>query len=542
MTRRDRVLVAVALALVLGLAALVVQTVLDARQRGVEALEEQKRQQVDQLARSLDTRVMQIFDAFGGVTSLPYELVPGSAADQQVLDGLQAQQPDAGLGYLLVDADATVTVGTSLLDPSSVGRPLDRLGLDDVLEQGRPAFLPAVGGLTTAASTIGVAWPLLDASTGAIRGALVVESEIAPDSGFNEEVQSLASPDGGSYLVLDSTDAVVASSDAARLGDPIADRDIADAAPGLRRVDGRIVVVGEVPSAQWRAVFVQDAHDFEGGLTQRLQFAVLLIIVVGILAGGLGLVALVGRLRAARHEQQRLAEINQTREQFLSIVSHELRTPVAGVVGFLQTALDHWHQLDDEHRRETVARAASNARRLQALTRDVLDVTNVDRGALDVALGPLDLREEVTTAVQAMRDADPDRAITVEVPGEQVRVRGDGDRIFQVLLNLFENASQSSPSDAPVDIELRVADGEACVSVTDHGPGIGPDERDAVFEKFVRGRAAGIRGSGLGLFLCRQIVDAHGGRIWVEDAPHGGARFTFVLPVDPVAAPSVSGS
>ena len=265
----------------------------------------------------------------------------------------------------------------------------------------------------------------------------------------------------------------------------------------------------------------------------------ILTIVAGVIAAVVALIATSARLRAARREQARLAEINRSQEEFLSIVSHELRTPVAGVVGFLQTTLDHWHQLDEDQRRETLVRAAANARRLQALTRDVLDVTNVERGTLSIALGPVELGEELRTAVAAMRELDPARPITLELPDEPIQARGDGDRLLQVLLNLFENASNSSPADAPIDIRLVRTNGDAVVTVTDHGPGLAPGERTAVFEKFVRGRAAGIRGSGLGLFVCRKIIEAHGGKIWADDAPDSsGARFSFTIPAQPAAAVS----
>ena len=209
-------------------------------------------------------------------------------------------------------------------------------------------------------------------------------------------------------------------------------------------------------------------------------------------------------------------------------MSHELRTPVAGVIGFLQTTLDHWDALSEAERRDTVARAAVNARRLQTLTRDVLDVSGAEQGTIRYAFGPVDLREEVAAAVTVLRDAQPEREVTIEGTASDVWVNADGDRIMQVMLNLLNNAVASSPVGTPVNVTLDRRDEEVVVSVIDRGAGLSEDDREAVFEKFVRGRTTGVRGTGLGLYLCREIITAHNGRIWAEQdrapAPRSASR------------------
>jgi signal transduction histidine kinase len=192
--------------------------------------------------------------------------------------------------------------------------------------------------------------------------------------------------------------------------------------------------------------------------------------------------------------------------------------------------LDHWDALSDSERRDTIGRAAFNAQRLQALTRDVLDVSSAERGDIRYAFGPVDLREGVDAAVAATRESQPERTITVTAPDGRLWVRGDVDRLLQVLLNLLDNAITSSPAGSPIEVVAQPTGDQIEVSVTDHGAGLAEGEVDTIFDKFVRGRASGIRGTGLGLFLCRQIVEAHGGRIWAEADSGGGAKLRFTVP------------
>jgi len=247
--------------------------------------------------------------------------------------------------------------------------------------------------------------------------------------------------------------------------------------------------------------------------------------------------ALLRRLAAAREEQRRLAEIAEAREEFTSIVSHELRTPVAGLLGFLQTTIDHWEVMPDEERRRAVSRAFTNARALQALTSDVLDSASIEAQTLSYRFEPIDVRALVDDAVAALEDASPDRPVHVDGPAGPVWVRGDAIRLSQVLANLLDNAAKSSPAGSALDVTIDRRDREVALAVRDRGPGIAADERERVFEKFTRGRAGVGRGTGLGLYITRHIVEAHGGRIWVEPDDQPGATIRFTLPA--AEAPSV---
>jgi signal transduction histidine kinase len=304
--------------------------------------------------------------------------------------------------------------------------------------------------------------------------------------------------------------------------------------PGFRHVGGHIIAVADLPTIGWTAVFRQNTSEFEGGLTGPLRSALLLLAVAAVLGGGLAFFLLLRRLRAAREEQRRLAEINAVREEFMSIVSHELRTPVTGLLGFLQTTLDHWDSMSDEDRRNALSRASTNARRLHALTRDVLDTASIEAGELSYVFEVVDVNAEVTSAATAAQDLQPTRPIAVSTPDQQAWVRADPERIQQVLTNLLDNAAKNSPPESPIAIGVRANDGEVEVSVSDRGAGIARDELSRVFDKFVRGRSTDTRGTGLGLYICKQIVTAHGGRIWAT-SEQGGTTLRFALPL--VAAP-----
>jgi signal transduction histidine kinase len=262
-------------------------------------------------------------------------------------------------------------------------------------------------------------------------------------------------------------------------------------------------------------------------------------IVVGafLVLGAVAFLLLSRRLAAAREEQARLRRLNEQQEEFISIVSHELRTPVAGVLGFLQTTIDHWDAMTDSERSGAVLRAASNARRLQGLTRDVLDSQSVESGRMTYAMAPGDLHEELTVAVEAAQVLYPNQQFEASFDVDEARVHMDADRVQQVLTNLLDNAVRVSPPQQPIVLRLWVDDGRARISVHDRGPGLPPEMAERVFEKFVRGRGSTVSGTGLGLYIARQILEAHGGRIWVDSPPGEGATFTIELPLVQVPRP-----
>jgi len=197
--------------------------------------------------------------------------------------------------------------------------------------------------------------------------------------------------------------------------------------------------------------------------------------------------------------------------------------------------------MTDADRQSAVSRAASNARRLHSLTRDVLDTASIESGELTYQFERVDLAAEVASAATAAQDVQPTRPISLSTFDGPAWVDADPERVQQVLTNLLDNAMKNSAPESPIEVRVEVHDAEATVSVTDRGAGIPDEELGRVFEKFVRGRSSdAVRGSGLGLYICRQIVDAHGGRIWATSEHGVGATLTFSLPLAPEPASTPS--
>ncbi len=523
------------------LAAAVVLTFLlsSAQQRGVDALEDSIRGEVQAIAGSQDQRFENTFSSAEGLATPQggtYDLTVGSPGDAEKLEIFLRFTENLRSGFYLVNADDVITQGVQLLDPETIGTEFEWPGFDELkaqpdFAQGEGGVLPVAEGRTTEEPVIALVVPIVDQASGTVRGAFVFESVVSVDSDFNKEIGQLQHGDTGEYLVYDVRGSVVASNDPSLIGRMLADDRLLDRDPGVHRYDGQVVVIDEIPTVGWRVAFRQDTDEFEEPLSGPLD-SVGRILVVGIL--GVGFVftfALYRRLRAARAEQERLRQLAEAQQELISIVSHELRTPVAGVLGFLETTLAHWDALEEEERRRAVRRAAANAQRLQAMTRDVLDTQSVEAGRLVHVLAPLDLAAEVRAAVEAARALAPDRAFELELPDGPIRVEGDADRLHQVFANLLDNAQKSSPAVEPIEVEVASRDGHAEVRIRDHGAGIAEESLDRIFDKFVRERGDTVSSTGLGLYISRQILDAHGGRIWAESEPGEGATFHVRLPL-----------
>lgn len=530
-SNRDRALIATAVVLVLATATLVLTTVLKAANDGTQALQALQREQVQQVTRGMDSRIASTFQSLAGIASAPpaWNLSLKDATDAQRLQQLQALNPKARTGFYLVDKSGVITNGTLLRDPKSVGTKYTAPGLAQVLA-GTGSISPVVPGLTTSLPVVVIGFPLRDAAGRTVTGAMLIESDVSVDSAFNAEVSQLKRGKTGEFAFVDDAGVVVASSNAASLGKPMDEPLLAQGFTGLRTANDRIVVIDTVKSAGWRTVFRQDVDEFQGALTGPLYSALAYVVVAGVLAAGVAVVTLGRRLRRAREEQRRLEEISAVREEFISIVSHELRTPVAGMLGFLQTTLDHWDVMTDGERQRAITRAMSSARRLHALTRDVLDTTAIEHEGMGYAMSDVDLRNEIGSAVEAERDLRPDRLIELRLPDDPSWVRCDPDRVRQVITNLLDNAVKSSPPLSAIEVSVSASDSWVEVAVRDQGPGLSDAELTRVFDKFVRGRTTTPTGTGLGLYICRQIVEAQGGTIRAERGAGGGARFVFALP------------
>jgi signal transduction histidine kinase len=533
---RDSLMPIGAVVLIAAVAFVTLALVNSARDKGLSALEKAKTAEIGASADSRDQQIVGILTSTTALAAQPWDFAPASPNDLRILNSYRS--PDARTGFFLIDPSDRVTQGILLRD-GVVATKYDHTGFAAAKSSrsylaGQGQILPVGTGLTTEVPVFVLSLPVIDRTTGAYRGSFIAEVDVSPESSFNREISQLVHGRTDQVLIVDSAGVVLAANRNDLLAKPLDGR-AATVRDGFHRVDDEVVVRAAIPSAGWSLVFREEASEFDHALSQPLQNAARVVVVLLLLVGLGVFVLLFRRLRAAHEEQARLRRLNEDQEEFISIVSHELRTPVSGILGFLQTALDHWEVMDDAERRGAMRRAATNARRLQALTRDVLDTESVEAGRLAFNFEPTELVDEVRSAVEAAEALYDDHLITFELPVPPVTANVDADRIQQVLTNLLDNAAKNSPPGSTIQVRLVAEDGKATVSVVDAGSGLDPELGERLFEKFIRGRGSSVSGTGLGLYVCRLVIEAHHGTISAGPNPEGGTRFTFDLPM--TAAP-----
>ena len=236
--------------------------------------------------------------------------------------------------------------------------------------------------------------------------------------------------------------------------------------------------------------------------------------------------------RATGEEQRRLSSL---RADFVSLVSHELRSPMAAVIGSARTLQQRWRELRPEQREAFLAVIADETTRLAALVGDVLETSRIEAGTFSYHFSDVDLAEVVRDSVAAAELGQDEVRLTADLAPALPCVRGDADRLRQLVDNLISNAVKYSDSGGEVIVEARADDGEVIVRVRDLGPGILPEHHGQIFEKFGRVAGSAKPGTGLGLFLSRSFAEAHGGSLAVESRPGEGATFTLRLPASPAA-------
>jgi two-component system, OmpR family, sensor histidine kinase KdpD len=224
------------------------------------------------------------------------------------------------------------------------------------------------------------------------------------------------------------------------------------------------------------------------------------------------------------------AETEQLRNSLLSSVSHDLRTPLASITGTISSLLEDEAQVDPTIRRELLHSVYEEVERLNRLVNNLLDMMRLEAGAVTVRKEWHVLEEVVGTALAHMEKRLHDRVVEIHLSPDLPLVHLDAVLIEQVLVNLLDNAVKYTPTENPIDISASQENGTVRVDVADRGPGFPPGDEERVFEKFYRGHTGSIRGVGLGLTICRAIVEAHGGKIWAEGRQGGGALVRFTLP------------
>ena len=240
-------------------------------------------------------------------------------------------------------------------------------------------------------------------------------------------------------------------------------------------------------------------------------------------------------LRLARSEQQinALRETDRLRRELLANVSHELRTPLGTI---LTESTNPSIERNPEEMRKAMGTIAGEARRLNALVADMLDVTIIEGGALELDLAPVDIGDAIEAAVERLHHVSPARDVNWDKEQSRIVALADWDRLGQVFDNLLSNADRFAPDKTPIEITVGTEPaGLVIVSVIDHGPGIAPELRDHIFERFFRGQSNGAAGggTGLGLAIVKGLIEAHAGTVTVDDGADHGAIFRFTLPEAP---------
>jgi signal transduction histidine kinase len=235
-----------------------------------------------------------------------------------------------------------------------------------------------------------------------------------------------------------------------------------------------------------------------------------------------------------RRLYRELEAVSEHKSEFLANMSHELRTPMNAIIGFSQVLRQELFGEINEKQAEYLDDILSSADHLLALINDVLDLSKVEAGQIELEVAPFSLREALESGVVMVRERATDGGVQLALAAapELDVITADERRIRQVIFNLLTNAVKFTPAGGVVDVRAVQDDGEVRVSVADTGPGIAPEDRELIFEEF-RQTEAGIgqrEGTGLGLALSKRLVELHCGRIWVDSELGKGSTFVFTLP------------
>jgi two-component system sensor histidine kinase KdpD len=240
--------------------------------------------------------------------------------------------------------------------------------------------------------------------------------------------------------------------------------------------------------------------------------------------------------RAQLAEQARQAQLNLTTEKLqtalLNSISHDLRTPLVSITGVLSSLQEQEAIMDDDTRHSLIETAREETDRLNRLVGNLLNMTRIESGALQVQFEPCDVQDVVGTALEQVSNRLKDQPVRVDIPDELPPIPMDFVLIVQVLVNLLDNAIKYSQPDTLIEIAAHIAGAYLELEVRDRGVGIPQEDLNRVFDKFYRvQRPNQVSGTGLGLSICKGIVEAHGGFIVAENRPGRGTSITVGLPV-----------
>ncbi len=239
------------------------------------------------------------------------------------------------------------------------------------------------------------------------------------------------------------------------------------------------------------------------------------------------------------HQERLKAEAQNVRNTFLSSVSHDLRTPLAVVAGAASTLLEKDASLEVSDRMELLRTIHEETDRLERIIRNVLNLTRLESGSISVKKEWQPLEEIIGAVLNRLSERLHGRPLEVKIPPDMPLIPFDTLLMEQVFSNLMENALRHTPPGTAVEITVKPGKSEVLVEISDNGPGIPEHEKETIFRKFTRSTNTRM-GAGIGLSICRAIIEAHGGKIWVENLPGKGAAFKFIIPIDGTPPPVIS--
>jgi PAS domain S-box-containing protein len=233
------------------------------------------------------------------------------------------------------------------------------------------------------------------------------------------------------------------------------------------------------------------------------------------------------------HTTRELREANSVKDEFLGMVSHELKTPLTMILGASDILTKHGDRIEAADRTASLQDINENARRLSQLVDNLLLLSRLEAGG-QIETEPILVRHEIQNVVAEYRRRHPDREFTVTIDPTISPVSADPTNLRHILQNLLGNAVKYSPPGSPIDVTTAREGSDLIVSVLDRGSGISPDEIQLLFDPFYRSErnSKTASGAGVGLTVCRRLIEAQGGRIWAQPREGGGAGFSIALPVD----------
>jgi PAS domain S-box-containing protein len=238
------------------------------------------------------------------------------------------------------------------------------------------------------------------------------------------------------------------------------------------------------------------------------------------------------RNRRLEEANRRLRELDTFKTEVVGIVGHELRSPLTVIFSYAAALKDHWDKMKEERKLDCVDHILAECNRLNRMVENILDLSRVESERLFLHRTRRDLISFLSEVAREMSITPGARPVELDLPSGELVMELDWDKMKQVLINLLDNAFRFSPDGERVKVSVVREDDSVVVKVADRGPGVPPEDRERLFDKFTQRKGEGMeKGLGLGLYIVRTFVEAHGGRVWVEDGAETGAVFAFSLPL-----------